>query len=100
MTNLLEIKSIKITSKNNNSEVLLKDSDFTIEKGKVVSIVGQSGTGKSLFAYAIMGKEFIYLSNGLEDTKLDESFFDSKKEYHLYLRNQQYLTLDNKNVKS
>ena len=69
MTNLLEIKSIKITSKNNNSEVLLKDSDFTIEKGKVVSIVGQSGTGKSLFAYAIMGKEFIY---------------NAKKEYKIF----------------
>tara|TARA_Y100001936_G_scaffold225415_1_gene243841 strand:- start:2127 stop:3638 length:1512 start_codon:yes stop_codon:yes gene_type:complete len=60
MVNLLEVESLILTSLEAEDKVLLKDSNFSIEKGKIVSIVGESGSGKSLFAYSLMSKEFLY----------------------------------------
>ena len=60
MNNLLEIKSMNVVSDDKNKEILLEDIDFVIEEPRLVSLMGDSGSGKSLLAYAIMSKESEY----------------------------------------
>ncbi len=43
----MEILNIKHLSKSFGSNLVLKDIDFTVEKGDVISIIGASGSGKS-----------------------------------------------------
>ena len=43
----MEILSIKHLSKSFGSNVVLRDIDFTVSKGDVISIIGASGSGKS-----------------------------------------------------
>jgi ABC-type dipeptide/oligopeptide/nickel transport system ATPase component len=50
---LLSIKNLKISTK--SSIKILKGVSFEIKKGEVVSLVGPSGSGKSLTAMAILG---------------------------------------------
>ena len=42
--NILEIRHL---SKSFGSNEVLRDIDFTVEKGDVISIIGASGSGKS-----------------------------------------------------
>ncbi|MBQ7284059.1 MAG: amino acid ABC transporter ATP-binding protein, partial [Oscillospiraceae bacterium] len=42
-----EILKIRHLSKAFGSNVVLKDIDFTVNKGDVISIIGASGSGKS-----------------------------------------------------
>ena len=58
---LLNSSSTTLLSfKEDRLETLLEDIDFVIEEPKLVSLMGDSGSGKSLLAYAIMSKESEY----------------------------------------
>ena len=63
MTNIIQIESMNIYENNNLSNVLLSDINIKIEKPSMVSIMGESGTGKSLFAFCLLSKEYIYNAN-------------------------------------
>jgi len=63
---------------------ILKDINFTLEKGKVVSIVGPSGGGKTTLLH-LCAKLLT-----LEDGKIKNSFkisFDMARDYIEYLKN-------------
>lgn len=49
---MLRVNNLKISS---DKKVLVNGIDFEIEKNQILSIIGQSGSGKSLTATAIMG---------------------------------------------
>lgn len=53
---LLAVKDLDIWyATNQNSEPVVKDVSFTVDAGKVVGLVGDSGCGKSTVAMSIMG---------------------------------------------
>lgn len=52
MKNMLRVNNLKISS---DKKILVNGIDFEIEKNQILSIIGQSGSGKSLTATAIMG---------------------------------------------
>lgn len=52
MKNMLKVNNLKISS---DKKSLVNGIDFEIEKNQILSIIGQSGSGKSLTATAIMG---------------------------------------------
>ena len=60
MSKLLEIQSMNLISNDEHEEMFLESVDFTIKESKLISLMGDSGSGKSLFAYAIMSKEKEY----------------------------------------
>ena len=60
MNELLEIKSMNLISNDEHKEIFLEDVDFIIKESNLISLMGDSGSGKSLFAYAIMSKENEY----------------------------------------
>lgn len=49
---MLRVNNLKISS---DKKILVNGIDFEIEKNQILSIIGQSGSGKSLTATAIMG---------------------------------------------
>lgn len=49
---LLTIKDLKLSI---NSTPILHDIDLTIEQGEIVAITGESGSGKSMTAFTVMG---------------------------------------------
>ena len=49
---MLRVNNLKISTEHKN---LVNGIDFEIEKNQILSIIGQSGSGKSLTATAIMG---------------------------------------------
>ena len=53
---MLEVKhlSISFPEKERENKVVL-DSSFTIEKGEILAIIGESGSGKSMTALSIIG---------------------------------------------
>lgn len=53
---MLELKNLSY--KYNNQEIL-KNINYTFEKGKIYSIVGESGVGKTTFLSLISGLEFL-----------------------------------------
>lgn len=54
--NLLEIKDLRLSFKSGTGKTeVLGGIDVTIEKGKIVGIVGESGCGKTLTALSVMG---------------------------------------------
>tara|TARA_B100000902_G_scaffold395698_1_gene454860 strand:- start:4923 stop:6482 length:1560 start_codon:yes stop_codon:yes gene_type:complete len=52
MVKLIEIKKLTISKE---SEILINKSDFNISSGEVVGLFGESGSGKSVFSYFLMG---------------------------------------------
>jgi len=60
MNKLLEIKSMNLISNDEHEKMFLEDVDFIIKEPKLISLMGDSGSGKSLFAYALMSKENEY----------------------------------------
>ena len=66
----MEILSIKHLSKSFGSNVVLRDIDFTVSKGDVISIIGPSGGGKSTFLRCL---------NLLEKPEKGQIFFDGKE---------------------
>ena len=56
METIIEVKNLK---KNYGDREILKDISFSIEKGEIISIIGESGAGKSTLMRCIN----IYLLN-------------------------------------
>lgn len=54
MENLLEVKNLVVTQTATNKK-LIKHIDLTIPKGKILGIIGESGSGKSVTMKSIMG---------------------------------------------
>ena len=53
---LLEVKDLTIEFHDHDSpEKVVKDVDFSLDKGEILGIVGESGSGKSMTAMAIAG---------------------------------------------
>lgn len=53
---LLQVDQLSVGYDHQNEKVsILSNIDFTVEKGEIVGIVGESGCGKSLTSLAIMG---------------------------------------------
>lgn len=53
---LLEVKNLTVTLQTTNGPArAVRDLNFTLEKGKTLGIVGESGCGKSMTALALMG---------------------------------------------
>lgn len=55
MTEILNIKQLKVSPKSNPTRLLVNNAEFTLSAGKTTCIVGESGSGKSLTALTIMG---------------------------------------------
>lgn len=81
---LLQVKNLCIFSK---TQSLVKDVDFSIEAGQIFALVGQSGSGKSLTALAVVGLlsreleksgKIYYQGIDLMKTKRIEQFRGSK----------------------
>ena len=56
METIIEVKNLK---KNYGDREILKDISFSIEKGEIISIIGESGAGKSTLMRCINGLEGI-----------------------------------------
>ena len=54
MNNLLSIKNLFLSIDSENQEEILKDVSFDIKESEVVSLIGESGSGKSLTALSII----------------------------------------------
>ncbi|MCW6089785.1 ABC transporter ATP-binding protein [Clostridium sporogenes] len=78
--NILEVKGLRIEEEK-NKKILVKNSDFTIERGKITCIVGESGSGKTMTALSIIGMlpEGIRVTNG-KILFMEENIFNFSKE--------------------
>ncbi len=54
MNNILEIKDLCISINSNIEENVLKNINFNIKESQIVSLIGESGSGKSLTALSII----------------------------------------------
>jgi len=54
MNSLLSIKNLFLSIDSENKEEILKDVSFDIKESEVVSLIGESGSGKSLTALSII----------------------------------------------
>ena len=74
MRNLIEIKHL---SKSFGDNIILKDIDFSVNKGEVVCVIGSSGSGKSTLLRCInllekpTGGEIIYNNENILNNRLD-----------------------------
>ena len=96
------IIDIKHLSKSFGSHEVLKDIDFSVNKGEVVSIIGSSGSGKSTLLRCInllekpTGGEIIYKGENILDDKHDIEAYRTK----LGMVFQQFNLFNNHNVLS
>ena len=53
---LLDVKNLKVSFHTRNGEVkAVDDVSFTVESGKITAIIGESGSGKSVACYSLLG---------------------------------------------
>ncbi len=52
--NILEVKGLRIEEEK-NKKILVENTNFKVEKGKITCIVGESGSGKTITAMSIIG---------------------------------------------
>ena len=80
MEKIIEVKHL---SKSFGDHEVLKDIDFSVNKGEVVCIIGSSGSGKSTLLRCInllekpSGGEIIYKDENILDDKHDIYKYDS-----------------------
>lgn len=55
MSDILSVKQLNVSLKQDPSNFLVRDVSFSLSKGKTTCIVGESGSGKSLTALTLMG---------------------------------------------
>ena len=97
MEKVIEIKHL---NKSFGSHEVLKDVNFTVNKGEVVCLIGSSGSGKSTLLRCInlletpSGGEIIYKSENILDDKHDIK----KYRTHLGMVFQQFNLFNNHNV--
>ena len=78
---IIELQHLK---KNYNGVVVLKDINFTISKGEVLSIIGSSGSGKSTMLRCInllekpTGGDILYHGESILSSKFNQNKFRSK----------------------
>ena len=86
METIIEVKNLK---KNYGNREILKDISFSIEKGEIISIIGESGAGKSTLMRCINGLEGINSGSikfyGTDITKLKEQERNSIKKQMAYV---------------
>ncbi|MBW5455924.1 MULTISPECIES: ABC transporter ATP-binding protein [Clostridium] len=78
--NILEVKGLRIEEEK-NKKILVRNTDFKVEKGKITCIVGESGSGKTMTAMSIIGM----LPEGVRVTKgeilfMGENVFNFSKD--------------------
>jgi len=78
--NILEVKGLRIEEEK-NKKILVRNTDFKVEKGKFTCIVGESGSGKTMTAMSIIGM----LPEGVRVTKgeilfMGENVFNFSKD--------------------
>ncbi|WP_099205572.1 amino acid ABC transporter ATP-binding protein [Scatolibacter rhodanostii] len=99
MENIIEIKHL---SKSFGSHEVLKDIDFSVQKGEVVCIIGSSGSGKSTLLRCVNllekpdGGEIIYQGENILDDKHDVYTYRT----HLGMVFQQFNLFNNLDVLS
>jgi putative lysine transport system ATP-binding protein len=97
MEKVIEVKHL---SKSFGAHEVLKDIDFSVNKGEVVSIIGSSGSGKSTLLRCInllekpSGGEIIYHGENILDDKHDTRAYRTK----LGMVFQQFNLFNNHNV--
>ena len=66
MTSLLEVDQLKIDARKDDGSLvpIVKGVSFSVEKGKVIALIGESGSGKTTIALSALG----YTKPGLEFT--------------------------------
>ena len=76
MTNIVELKNLKVNYKPNKEvdKQLIHGIDINFRKGHITGVVGESGSGKSILMRSIMS----ILPNNIFD-KNDKFFFDGKE---------------------
>lgn len=86
METIIEVKNLK---KNYGDREILKDISFSIEKGEIISIIGESGAGKSTLMRCINGLEAINSGSikfyDTDITKLREKERNSIKKQMAYV---------------
>lgn len=86
METIIEVKNLK---KNYGDREILKDISFSIEKGEIISIIGESGVGKSTLMRCINGLEGINSGSikfyDTDITKLKEKERNSIKKQMAYV---------------
>ncbi|NSW88857.1 ABC transporter ATP-binding protein [bacterium] len=60
MGSVIQIESMNVYEDDETSSPLLLDINIEIEKPSIVSVTGESGTGKSLLAFSLLSKEYLY----------------------------------------
>ena len=66
MSDLLEVDNLRISARNDDDELtpIVKGVSFTVGRGQVVALIGESGSGKTTIALSSLG----YTKPGLEFT--------------------------------
>ncbi len=54
MNKLLEVKNLSLSIESENEDKILKDVSFSIYRSEILSLIGESGSGKSLTALSII----------------------------------------------
>ena len=82
---IFEVKQLNASY---GQEVVLKDLDFSIKKGEVIGIIGESGIGKSTFLECLLGNiHQKVMMNASEMKFLEENWFTlSSKKRREFLR--------------
>ena len=57
MTALVEVAGLEVTARNDHGEdhVILRDIGFSVARGEVLALIGESGSGKTTTALALLG---------------------------------------------
>ena len=81
MNDLLQVKNLCLNIRSHAEEEILKDISFTIKESEVVSLIGESGSGKSLTALSIIRllEASCKISNG-EVIFADKNIFNLKEK--------------------